>query len=158
MNIKEFSVSVSHSQIAVFDHAFERPFNMWTTGHVAQGFSWRPGSVAFRTVEESGRHLVIVEVNRGGVDLAPSAVRIIEVPFEVPDDDTIEIGSISESAVVHLPSGPYQLRYECCESGGTSNPRIHLSFWKDASPHFAIIRADDALNPGSDLIKVAEPA
>jgi Competence protein J (ComJ) len=57
---------ISHSQIAVFDPSLERPFNSWTDAHVAQGFSWRPGSVSFSTLCEWGRYDVEVIVDGDG--------------------------------------------------------------------------------------------
>src|SRR5207249_8431330 len=97
MESSELGISVSYSQLAVFDHSLERPFNEWTDRHVAQGFSWRPGSVAFRTIEEGGRHVVTVMLGAHESELAADAVRVIDVPFEIPLDGAIEIGSISES-------------------------------------------------------------
>jgi hypothetical protein len=158
MEVKEFSVSVLYSQLAVFDPVLERPFNMWTIRHVDQGFAWRPGSVAFRTLQESGRHLVTVKCDHREVELMPDAVRTIEVPFEIPPGAAVEIGSISDSTVVYLPSGLYQLRYDYCRGEGGSLPKICLFFKNDTNPRFDVIRADDALRPGSDLLKSASPA
>lgn len=158
MNIKEFTVSISYSQIVVFDPTLEPPFNMWTAEHVAQGFSWRPGSAAFATLDESGKHPVTVCLDQGAPDAPSSAARIIEVPFAVPASNTVEIGGLVDSAVVDLPSGLYRLRYECYAAGGVSGPTVRLSFSRDTSPHFCVVRADGALSPGCDLIVIAEPA
>ena len=53
-----FQVFVSYSQLSVFDPTLSEPVNNWTSGHVAQGFAWRPGSVSFKSLSESGTHNV----------------------------------------------------------------------------------------------------
>jgi hypothetical protein len=154
----ELVISVSYSQLAVFDHSLERPFNGWTDTHVAQGFSWRPGSVAFRTIEQGGQHLVTVGLEAQESDPAPDAIRIIDAPFEVPPSGAIEIGSISDSVLLELPSDIYQLRFECYERANGATPRVHLLFYRNSNPRFEVVRADSELNPGADLLLIASPA
>jgi Competence protein J (ComJ) len=151
----ELLISVSYSQLAVFDHSLERPFNEWTDRHVAQGFSWRLGSVAFRTIEEGGKHLVTVRLEAQESDPAPDAIRVIDVPFEIPPSGTIEIGSISDSVSLELPSDVYQLRFECYERANSATPRLRLLFYSNSKPHFEVVRADSELNPGRDLLLMA---
>jgi hypothetical protein len=158
MGTNELTISVSYSQLAVFDQSLERPFNVWTDRHVAQGFSWRPGSVAFRTIEEAGPHVVTVELDAHEGDPAPNAIRVIAVPFEVPPSGAIEVGSIADSVLLELPSGNYQLRFECYERANSPTPRVRLLFCKNSDPRFDIIRADSELNPGTDLLLIASPA
>jgi hypothetical protein len=158
MGASELTISVSYSQLAVFDHSLERPFNEWNDKHVAQGVSWRLGSVAFRTIEEGGPHLVTVRLDAHDNDLAPDAIRVIDVPFEVPPSGTIEIGSISDSVLLELPPGIYQLRYECYERANSPTPRVRLLFYRNSNPRFSIVRADRELNPGADLLLIASPA
>jgi hypothetical protein len=57
-----FAIEILYRQIAVFRSRLEHPFNDWTPRHVKQGFSWRPGSVSFATLVESGPHSVEVRV------------------------------------------------------------------------------------------------
>jgi hypothetical protein len=154
----ELTISVSYSQLAVFDHSLKRPFNEWTSRHVAQGFSWRPGSAVFRTIEESGQHLVTVRLNAHEGEPGPGAIRVIDVPFEAPPGGAIEIGSISDSAPLELPSGIYQLRFECYERANSPIPRIRILFDRNNNPHFEIVRTDRALNPGVPLLLTASPA
>jgi hypothetical protein len=158
MGTNELVISVSYSQLAVFDRSLERPFNEWTDRHVAQGFSWRPGSVAFRTIEEAGQHLVTVRLETEESDPAPDAIRVIDVPFEVPPSGAIEIGSISDSVSLELPSESYQLRFECYEHANSATPRVRLLFYRNGNPRFDILRADSELNPGTDLLLIASPA
>jgi hypothetical protein len=158
MESLEFRIMVSYSQIAVFDRALERPFNDWTRGHVAQGFSWRPGSVGFRTIAEGGQHLVTVRIDANEGEPSQEAVRVIDVPFEVPPGGAVEIASISDGVPLELPSGIYQLRFECYERTNSPSPRIRLLFNPDKNPSFRIVRADSELNPGVDLLRIASPA
>jgi len=152
-------ISVSYSQLVVFDHSLDRPFNQWTDRHVTQGFAWRPGSVAFRTVEEGGQHLVDVIFEATEDDIVPpNALRVIDVPFEVPPDETIEIGSVSDSASFKIPAGLYCLRFECFERSGGSPPLIRLSFRRSSSPGFRVVRAGSDFSPEQPLVLTASPA
>jgi len=155
MGTNELVISVSYSQLAVFDHSLERPFNEWTDRHVAQGFSWRPGIVAFRTIEEGGKHLVTIRLEAQESDPALDAIRVIDVPFEVPPSGAIEIGSISDSVSLELPSDIYQLRFECYERANNAIPRVSLLFYSSSEPRFDVVRADSELNPGTDLLLTA---
>lgn len=158
MAFTEFPIMVSYSQVAVFNRSLERPFNEWTDRHVAQGFSWRPGSVGFRTIMEGGRHLVMVKVEANEVHLAPEMIRAIDVPFEVPSDGAVEIGSISDSVSFELPPRIYQLRFECYGRANSANPRIRFSFRRDDNPIFRLARVDPDLHPSEDLVLAALPA
>jgi hypothetical protein len=149
---------VSYSQLAVFASALSQPFNHWTDQHVAQGFAWRPGSVSFGTLSEAGPHVVDIEVvDRLGA-VHPDAMRAIEVPFDVPDDGAIEIGSISETVPVTLPSGSFLLRCEFLRSTGDDAQRVRLTFAKKDAPRFSVVRADPDLTVHGELLTTAEPA
>jgi Competence protein J (ComJ) len=95
-----FFLSVSYSQIAVFDSAVAQPFSMWTERHVNQGFAWRDGSVSFQTIAGGGRHLVEVAVVSRDMELSSDAARIIQVPFEIPASSSIEVASTNAPAAV----------------------------------------------------------
>lgn len=153
-----FNIDVSYSQIAVFLSSLQQPFNDWTQRHVDQGFAWRPGSVSFRTLVESGTHLVQLEVadHAGPVDAA--VVRAIEVPFEVPAGGDIEVSSISDSVPLSLPPGHYSLRCEFLEYGNEGIQHVRLVFAKADVLHFAVLRADDKLTIGQELVTTAEAA
>jgi hypothetical protein len=114
--------------------------------------------VAFRAIEEGGRHLVTVWVDADEREPAPDAIRVIDVPFEVPSDGTVEIGSISDGVPLQLPPGTYQLRYECFERANSPSPRLHFLFYRDNNPHFNLVRADSDLHPGKELLLTASPA
>jgi hypothetical protein len=152
MTSVEFPVLVLYSQVTVFDPSLERPFNDWTDKHVAQGFSWRPRSAAFRTIAEDGRHLVTVLVDPAEDDESTGAPRIIDVPFDVPADGRVEIGSISDSSVLEIPPGSYAPRFECYEPVNGQPARVRFLFVRVPNPTFRIVRADPELSPGQELL------
>ncbi len=158
MSSVEFPILVSYSQVTVFDHSLERPFNQWTDKHVAQGFSWRPGSAAFRTISESGQHLVTVTVDVIEDQQPPDAIRVIDVPFEVPSDGAVEIGSISDSSLLEIPPGTYRLRFECYEPVSGQAARIRFLFSRNTHPTFGIVRADPELNSEGQLLLTTSAA
>ncbi len=82
---KEFNIFASYSQVSVFHAALENPFNEWTSELIAQGFSWRVGSVAFKLPEESGDLVVKVAI-LDEFRQYDASLRIIRVPFIVPKD------------------------------------------------------------------------
>ncbi len=153
-----FSLFISYSQVAVFDSALEHPFNLWTERHVKQGFSWRPGSVSFATLEEAGQYTVEIDVVSDDIALSPDAIRVIQTPFEVPQNGSIEIASISESVPLDLASGPYALRFEYFSPTDGLQPMIRFVFIRNGSATFKILRADPALTAKDDLLLSAEPA
>lgn len=154
---KTLNIDVSYGQIAVFWSSLHQPFNDWTQRHVDQGFSWRPESVSFRTLTESGAHLVELDVVDQAQDLGSDVVRAIEVPFEVPADGSIEVSSISDSAPLSLHPGIYRLRCEFLDGGGEGVQRVRLVFSKD-TPHFALLRADEAIKASDELLTTAKAA
>jgi len=86
-----FDIYVTYSQLAVFSPRLSEPFNAWTDEQVRDGYSWSPQSVSFKTPLESGTYTVeVVEV----LNQSSSVDGSIEVPFDVPDDGKVEVGSI----------------------------------------------------------------
>ena len=158
MALASFTLMVSYSQIAVFESALANPFSLWTPRHVDQGFAWRSGSTSFRTFESGGPHLVeIVETSKDS-ELAPESVRVIEVPFEVPASDPVEIASITEGFAVKVPAGLYSLRFECFRADPSVRPMVKFSFIKKNRPTFRVLRADGELNLTGELVTSASPA
>jgi hypothetical protein len=158
MATMSFFLSLSHSQIAVFDGRLEQPFNMWTEKHVNQGFSWRPGAVSFRTIASGGRHHVGLLITPEEVELPSDAVRIIQVPFEVPSHGSVEVASIPDARPFELRPGSYALRYECFPLDGGSEPRVNFVFMKRDNPTFSVLRADAELSLSGELLLTASPA
>ena len=158
MSSVEFPIFVSYSQVTVFDRSLERPFNQWTDRHVAQGFSWRKGSAAFRTIAESGQYIVTVMVDAPRDELSPGAIRVIDVPFEVPADGVIEIGSISDSSLLEIPPGMYSLRFECCDPMHGENAKSYFAFTRSTTSMFRIVRADPELSAEGELLLTTSAA
>lgn len=151
-------LDVSYSQLAVFASSLEQPFNDWTDRHVSQGFAWRPGSVSFRSIVEAGQHSLEIEVSSHVGAVRDDATRVVEVPFEVPSDGAVEIGSIAETVPISLPAGTFLLRCEFMQPAGPDGERVRLTFAKEDVPRFAIVRADPELIADGELLTTAEPA
>lgn len=151
-------IEVSYGQLAVFLSSLRQPFNDWTDHHVSQGFAWRPGSVSFRTMAEAGRHAIEIDLVDHVGALHPEAVRVIEVPFEIPADGAIEIGSVAETVPLALPAGVFLLRCEFLQPADAAGERVRLTFAKSDTPRFSVVRADPELSVGSELLTTAQPA
>lgn len=153
----DFKLSISHSQIMVFQSLLVSPFNDWTRKHFYQGFSWRPGSVSFGTLDEGGPHLVRLFVGAHDSDVA--GARVIDVPFYVPPDGRIDVASIADRHEFVIPPGVYQLRFEAFfAASDVALPIITLRFRPHDEPVFAVVVADSDLNPGPELLLTAQPA
>lgn len=152
------NLAVFHGQLAVFVSALEQPFNDWTDQHVSQGFAWRPGSVSFSAKVEVSRHDIEINVAKHIGAVHPEAVRAVEVPFEIPADGAIEIGSIAETVPLLLPAGSYLLRCEFLEPAGAAGERVRLTFAKEDAPRFALVLADPGLSTHGELMTTAQPA
>ena len=150
-------LEVSYGQLAVFVSSLEHPFNDWTDQHVSQGFAWRPGSVSFRTLLEAGQHLVEINVVDHMSAVHHEAVRVVEVPFQVSTDGTVEVGSIAETVPLSLPTGLFLLRCELMQPQSL-NARVQLTFARNDEPRFAVVRADNELSIDGELLTNAEPA
>jgi len=104
-------IDISYSQICIFHSNMENPFNDWTVQHIKQGFSWRAGSVSFKTLLDYGKVDVNISiVNRIQID--PLSTRIISVPLTVNEDNTLEIASITDSITLKIKPGLYIVVYE----------------------------------------------
>jgi hypothetical protein len=148
--ITSSTLFVLYSQIAVFDPNLQKPFNEWTSEHSRQGFSWRPLSVSFAMLIDSGNmHIDIV--SNTIVEIAEDTVRAIQVPFDVQDSGVIEIATITESMRVELPPGKYALIFETCESKCT------FTFIPQQDVHTEILRADSEITRTTDFLMDAEP-
>ena len=156
--MQTFSLDVSYAQICVFDSTLASPFNDWTDGHVRQGFSWRPGSVSFATLDAAGK--ILVRFDRASqVDWSRSVgARIITVPFSVPPHGAVEVATITGSVALVLAAGEYELTFEHGQDAdGAMWATFH--FRPVAAPVAAkVVRADAALSPAAELVMTAQPA
>lgn len=156
--ITSIRLEVSFAQIAVFWSSLDQPFNDWTERHVSQGFAWRLGSVSFRTLAEDGQHVIEIQVVNHVSDVQQGAIRAIDVPFDVPPDSNIEIGSIFDSTPLSLPAGPYLLRCEFMGRDDSGDERVRLTFATGDTPRFALLRTDPELSVTKELTLTARPA
>ena len=152
------ALDVSCAQLAVFDSSLKQPFNDWTDRHVGQGFAWRPGSVSFRTLVDAGAHVIEVRMADRMDPMRDDAIRVVEAPFDVPQDGALEIGSIAETLPVSLPAGTFLLRCEFLQPPSTEGERVVMTFARGEAARFAVVRADAELNLVDELSTHADPA
>ena len=152
-----FNLEISYSQLAVFLYGLENPFNDWTDTHVAQGFSWRKESVCFGTLSGDGQCEVNVAIENE-VTYSSEAVRVIVVPFKVSKEG-IEIASITESVVLDIPDGIYELVFSASPKASEEGNDIYeITFVKNDNPKERILLADDELKPPQKLLMKAKAA
>ncbi len=151
--MSSFALYVSYSTLAVFDPALANPYNDWTDAHIEQGFSWRPGSVSFATLSSDGD--VTVSIRRNEAKAVEGAVRRIRVPFTVPPDGRVEVGSISDTKIVALPAGPFDLFFETGRD--SSGEWCCLTFSPPTKMGAEIVLSDLNLAVGRELIMDAKP-
>jgi Competence protein J (ComJ) len=149
---------LSYSQLAVFLSSLEQPFNDWSDSHAKQGFAWRPGSVSFRSLVDCGQHSVEIRVLEHSQAVHLESVRAIEVPFDVPDDGSIEVGSITQTIPINLPCGSYLLRCEFLSPPNENSERVRLTFASKDTPRFAVVLADSELSLDGRLLTFANAA
>ena len=116
------------------------------------------GVCRFAPWSSSGQHLVEVDVTNHAGAVHPEAVRVVEVPFEIPTDGAIEVGSIADTVPLSLPAGSFLLRCEFLQPAGTSGSRARLTFAKKDASRFAVVRAGPDLSFDGKLLTTAEPA
>ncbi len=152
------SLFVSYLQIAVFVQALPNPFHDWSPRHADQGFAWRPGSIFFKTLVETGIHMVDVQSgDYTGYDPNDDAIRVIDVPIRAMDAK-VELGSISDTTTANVEPGDYALRFHAYEPTYNSVAHIRFSFLRNTNPQFAILRADAGLSVRGDLLLSAKAA
>jgi hypothetical protein len=149
-------INISYSQIAVFEHGLEKPFNNWTRDQVAQGFSWRKESVSFKTLSESGDVNVFVRI-KDKMDIYDNSTRAIVVPFNIKGEDGIEISSIADSIEIKIGKGKYNLLFQ---TGMflKNNEWCEFSFIKAKEYVTDILKADNEITKRNNFIMKADPA
>lgn len=156
MDSLQFHLELAWSQISIFDANLVDPFNDWNEIHLAQGFTWRAGSVSFKLPVRNGNIQVQVElVDHLAVD--PSARWAIVVPF-ITWAGVIEISSITQSELIEVDSGHYGLLYQSGVRDG--RPWVSLSLMPAGRVPVepTILRSDEELTPSLPLLMEAQPA
>lgn len=156
MTSVSFDLTVTYSQIALFDPSLQNPFNDWRPQHVAQRFSWRPESVSFGTLQEGGVLRVEVRLVKE-IGLRADAKRAILVPFSVGPSGLIEVAGLDTGKQVNVPEGNYALVFE---TGYNDDDTMwcRLTFVPSDSVQAEILRADSEMSPSSPLLMEARPA
>lgn len=157
MKYQSIPISASYNQIAVFASGLENPFNDWQEQHVAQGFSWRENSVSFRTLNEFGLCSIEICISEWH-PCSDDAIRAIRVPFSVPADGKIDIGSIGDSVHFSIAPGAYALLFQILEVRPDGTEVIRLSFSKSEPLDFAIIKADEQITISGPLCITSQAA
>lgn len=175
--LRRGSLPIDYKSLIVHQRALPFPYNRPTEAHIKQGFTWRPGSVTFSTLdpEEFLEESVLVDTNQGEtVSLPPASVRIIRVPFDIGADGIEVTSPIGIAWSIDLPPGHYALYFSvepdeainrAIVQGEWKDPLIqaawiyHLTFIPVAEPaQPVILRADDQITPPQQLLMDAEPA
>lgn len=148
-------MNVSFSQIALFNAGLQNPFNNWSDLHVAQGFSWREGSVSFKTLIESGPIDVTFSLAH---EFGPNtdAIRAISVPFLCDKQGSVEISTIIGGHRERLSAGPYQIVFETGLDGSYSWCRFTAIPRGNLLPQ--ILVSDRGLAPCYPLLMEVTPA
>jgi hypothetical protein len=151
-------MSIDYHQIAIMLN--DEMFNDWEEKNSDQGFTWRPVSVSFGTLQNGGIASVEIHVVDHLDRIAPEAVRVIEVPFDVPHGRILEVATITEANPTDVPEGKYLLRCELFPLTGEykDESRIVFSFASKDEPRAAIPRADDELRLYGELDMNGFPA
>lgn len=151
-----FDPLLTYSFMTVHSPNLSRPFNQWAHVHSDQGFSWRPGSVSFGTIDSNGPFPTTVELRKSYIP-SSQAIRIIKVPFEVGPEGII-FSDPNEGWPVLIPAGYYAV-YFAIEPIGEDVWRYTITFVPSESEVKAeIIKADNLLSPPPELLMEAEPA
>jgi hypothetical protein len=151
-------LDVMYSLVAVFDSRLEQPFNDWEDEHVSQGFSWRPGSVSFATVESGGSISVDIVRRREALREPGDAMRAIRVPFLVQEHGGVEVSTIVGEVVVELDAGDYALTFQHGISGSGKMWAVLLFEPVEAPIEPEILQADSLVNPPPRFLMSARPA
>lgn len=150
----QFTLEISHCQIAVFDRGLTLPFNDWTEEHFDQGFVWRPRSVSFRTPTRAGvASIEIVQAEE--LTPHPDSLLTIAVPFEVKTTE-IEIASIFSGQGVEVEPGDYELIFESSKS--QPRPWVRLTMIPRKVTSARILKGAELLKVPAKLLMTANPA
>lgn len=152
---ERFRIFITHGQICVFDPKLPKPFNDWSEKHVRQGFSWRKGSVSFKTIVDGGMIDVTVR-HKATIKLSKDSRRSIRVPFTVPQNGLIEVGSISDTRIIEMSPGNVDMFFET----GVIEEKMWASFTflPRKSRGAQILVSESAIDTSDPLLMDAEPA
>lgn len=146
---------VSYQQVSIFDPALVNPFNNWLEEHVTQGFSWRPSSVAFGTLDPDGE--IDLEINSDTkVKPCKEIIRAIAVPFTPPLNLLLELATITERHRLQAPDNTTGILFEAGLDGARN--RYRITFLRGDAPEPAILVADQDLTVPKEFLMETESA
>jgi hypothetical protein len=157
----EFPLTVLYTQIQAFRTGLPRAGSLWSDDHVAQGFAWRPETVAFGMPDHDGECLLQADLLPAPYQLAPEVLWAVAVPFTATSG-SISVGSVLTTRVFTLPPGSYRLVFDVLPGRTIQGKAFayvpRLLFAPDPAPDFAILRKGDEITTDSVLRRDAEPA
>jgi hypothetical protein len=149
-----FQIEILYSTIALIQP--NEDLNDWTDTHYKQGFSWRPTSVSFGTLDDSSKCEVTVKIADTFKD-NDKAIRTIIVPFII-DNEGIEVVSILDSQPLDLPQGKYEVDFNAIPKSEGLLDTYEFIFIKCENPSARVLKADEQLSPPESLLMEAFPA
>ena len=158
MNLQEwdFDLVLIYGYVAVSLPRLAKHHNAWNRIHGSQGYSWRPGSVSFGTIDADEYPPLTVVLQ--DAYLPPiSTTRVIKVPFQVEDDGVVVSDPLTQDWRVPIPAGNYAL-YFAIEPFEASWKYSLTFISEEALPKAEIILADELLSPPDELLMEAELA
>ncbi|KPF69553.1 hypothetical protein IP69_10665 [Bosea sp. AAP35] len=157
----EFPLAVLYTQIQAFRAKLPRAGSLWTDDHVAQGFAWRPETVAFGVPDHDGQCVLQAAVADAPYSLADAVLWAVAVPFEVTTGK-VSVGTVLNTRDLDVPVGRYSLVFEAWpgreRAGETYAFMLRLLFCPDAAPDFAILRKGEEITTDVVLRRDADPA
>ena len=152
----QFDALISWYQVVVHDEAAGDGYNGWLPEHVRQGFSWRPGSVSFATLDNSIMQCTVALASHP--TMHADARRAFSVPFKVSSASSLYVAASLDRWNIRLPAGDYALYFQ----HGVSIPdhRLwgELVFVPEPNAVARVLVADAELNPPDPLLLSAQPA
>lgn len=150
----EFAVCIEYGQIVVCE--YDEPFNLWTDRQVRQGFSWRPGVVAFGTPDDRWDARLFLQLTQD-TSLPERATRALAVPYQVLTG-RLWVGSVTSPKEIEMPVGIYELRFAMVPTGSEAAD-YYLSFIpKDVAPAPRILLSEEGIAVPDEFDMNGEPA
>ncbi len=157
----EFALTVLYTQVIAFQTDLSRPGLLWSDDHVAQGFAWRPETVAFGVPDHDGACLLCVETIVRPYRVPDEAVWALSVPFPATTG-RVHVGTVLNTRDFELPVGNYSLVFDVLpgrtieQASYAYLPR--LLFVPDDKPDFAILRKGEEITTDTVLRRDADQA
>jgi hypothetical protein len=144
-------LSLSYSQLNVFNSQLKNPLNNWNSDYVKQGFSWREKSLSFNTILDSGTCNLTLYVDTDFIQ--SKYIRAIAVPFTVDENGIIELGSMDDFFQLKILSGSHEVVFAIEKIIEETN-QVNISLFINQSIRTSaeILIQDAFLIPNSPLL------